>query len=139
MPIYEFECPSCGRIFEEWVRLSDAHGEEACPSCGTPSPRIMSHTSFVLKGQGWYVTEYGYKKDVKGDGEKSQNNGKTDTQAKTADGTGKEQSADTGKDLRKTSDGASQPEKSVSAEKPANASKDTAAPQSGGGSTKESA
>lgn len=65
MPIYEYQCPKCHSIFEEWVRMSDAHGEEPCPECGTLSPRLISHTSFVLKGGGWYVTDYGYRKGVK--------------------------------------------------------------------------
>ncbi|MBQ7738548.1 MAG: zinc ribbon domain-containing protein [Desulfovibrionaceae bacterium] len=64
MPIYEYECPHCHNVFEEWVKLSCAHGEEPCPKCGTSSPRVISHTSFVLKGEGWYVTEYGYRKNV---------------------------------------------------------------------------
>ncbi|MCR4666399.1 MAG: zinc ribbon domain-containing protein [Desulfovibrio sp.] len=63
MPIYEYQCPQCGRIFEEWVKVADAHTEESCPDCGTSSPRLISHTSFVLKGGGWYVTDYGFKKN----------------------------------------------------------------------------
>ena len=65
MPIYEYECPKCHKFFEEWVSLSQAHGQEPCPDCGTPSPRLISHTSFVLKGGGWYVSDYGYRKGIK--------------------------------------------------------------------------
>ena len=65
MPIYEYECPKCHKVFEEWVSLSQAHGQEPCPDCGTPSPRLISHTSFVLKGGGWYVSDYGYRKGIK--------------------------------------------------------------------------
>ena len=65
MPIYEYQCPKCHSIFEEWVKMSEAHGQEPCPDCGTLSPRLISHTSFVLKGGGWYVTDYGYRKGVK--------------------------------------------------------------------------
>ena len=65
MPIYEYQCPKCHSIFEEWVKVSEAHGQEPCPDCGTLSPRLISHTSFVLKGGGWYVTDYGYRKGVK--------------------------------------------------------------------------
>lgn len=68
MPIYEYQCPKCGRIFEEWVKSSEAHKEEPCPECGAPSPRIMSRTSFVLKGDGWYVSDYGYRKGITDDG-----------------------------------------------------------------------
>lgn len=68
MPIYEYQCPKCGRVFEEWVKASEAHREEPCPACGTPSPRILSRTSFVLKGEGWYVSDYGYRKGITEDG-----------------------------------------------------------------------
>lgn len=68
MPIYEYQCPKCQHVFEEMVSLSQAHGEEPCPRCGTPSPRLISHTSFVLKGGGWYVSDYGYRKGIKEEG-----------------------------------------------------------------------
>ena len=71
MPIYEYRCPQCGHVFEEMVSLSQAHGEEACPRCGTASPRMISHTSFVLKGGGWYVSDYGYRKGIKEEGASS--------------------------------------------------------------------
>ena len=65
MPIYEYRCPKCQKIFEEWSHITEDHPEEPCPDCGTASPRIMSSTSFVLEGGGWYVTDYGYRKGVK--------------------------------------------------------------------------
>ena len=64
MPIYEYQCPKCGKVFEEWAKSSEAHKDAKCPVCGTPSPRIMSRTSFVLKGDGWYVSDYGYRKGI---------------------------------------------------------------------------
>ncbi|MDO5537771.1 MAG: zinc ribbon domain-containing protein [Desulfovibrionaceae bacterium] len=65
MPIYEYRCPKCEKIFEEWSHITEDHPQEPCPDCGTLSPRIMSSTSFVLEGGGWYVTDYGYRKGVK--------------------------------------------------------------------------
>lgn len=65
MPIYEYRCPKCQKVFEEWSHITEDHPEEPCPDCGTASPRIMSSTSFVLEGGGWYVTDYGYRKGVK--------------------------------------------------------------------------
>lgn len=65
MPIYEYRCPHCNKVFEEWVHLSDAQSMVPCPDCGTESPRIISETSFVLRGGGWYVTDYGYRKGIK--------------------------------------------------------------------------
>ena len=71
MPIYEYQCPKCQHTFEEWVKASESHGQELCPKCGEPSPRIMSQTSFVLKGGGWYVDDYGYRKGVNEEGTSS--------------------------------------------------------------------
>ena len=68
MPIYEYECPKCGKVFEEWGKAAESHKQEACPACQTPSPRIMSRTSFLLKGNGWYVSDYGYRKGISEDG-----------------------------------------------------------------------
>lgn len=55
MPIYEYCCPNCGKTFEEWLKTSDDSSTRPCPACGTPSPHILSNTSFLLKGGGWFV------------------------------------------------------------------------------------
>ena len=60
MPIYEYRCDKCGKEFEEWQKFSDPLVEE-CPDCGGHTRRLISHSSFVLKGTGWYVTDYGRK------------------------------------------------------------------------------
>ncbi|MBU1003449.1 MAG: zinc ribbon domain-containing protein [Proteobacteria bacterium] len=57
MPIYEYCCKDCEQIFEEWQRNHD-EVEVPCPVCGNEAQRIISNTSFVLKGTGWYVTDY---------------------------------------------------------------------------------
>ena len=58
MPIYEYRCNDCEQVFEEWLRTFD-ETEHTCPVCGGHAERIMSNTTFVLKGGGWYVSEYG--------------------------------------------------------------------------------
>jgi putative FmdB family regulatory protein len=64
MPIYEYRCENCGGLFEEWTRHADDGKEErACPLCKGKARRIISNTSFALKGDGWYVTEYGTHKN----------------------------------------------------------------------------
>lgn len=65
MPIYEYQCPKCQHVFEEWLKASEMTETCACPQCGGMAHHIMSHTSFVLKGGGWYVDDYGYRKGVK--------------------------------------------------------------------------
>lgn len=74
MPIYEYSCDNCRKIFEEWTRHIDDNTVQTCPECGGTARRIVSNTSFVLKGGGWYVTEYGNRKsasdkDASGTGE----------------------------------------------------------------------
>ncbi|MDR2502813.1 MAG: zinc ribbon domain-containing protein, partial [Deltaproteobacteria bacterium] len=59
MPIYEYRCKECHQVFEEWTRHADEVETPRCPVCDSPSERIISNTTFVLKGGGWYATEYG--------------------------------------------------------------------------------
>ncbi len=63
MPIYEYRCLSCGYQFEEMQRISD-EPIKTCPKCGGPVQRLISNTSFILKGSGWYKTDYtSYRKE----------------------------------------------------------------------------
>ncbi|NDY55763.1 zinc ribbon domain-containing protein [Desulfovibrio sulfodismutans] len=57
MPIYEYRCQDCDKVFEK-IQRGFEERTEACPACGGDSKRIISNTSFVLKGSGWYVTDY---------------------------------------------------------------------------------
>jgi putative FmdB family regulatory protein len=60
MPIYEYSCPACGITFEEWVRSSgESDKTQICPQCGAEAPRMLSNTSFILKGEGWFASSYG--------------------------------------------------------------------------------
>lgn len=63
MPIYEYECPSCGK-FEAMQKIT-AEPLTVCETCGKPVRKLMSTTSFALKGTGWYATDYA-KKDAGG-------------------------------------------------------------------------
>jgi putative FmdB family regulatory protein len=57
MPIYEFKCTECPNTDEHLMRLSDP-APTACTACGKPVVKVMSNSSFALKGSGWYVTDY---------------------------------------------------------------------------------
>ena len=57
MPIYEYRCEKCG-VFEQTQRITDP-ALERCPTCRRKVRRLISNTSFQLKGGGWYVTDYG--------------------------------------------------------------------------------
>lgn len=57
MPIYEYRCQDCEQIFEEWQK-DFKEQDVPCPVCGARAERLISSTSFILKGSGWYVTDY---------------------------------------------------------------------------------
>lgn len=63
MPIYEYRCDECQQLFEEWCKhIEENNVAHSCPICRGQAHRIISNTSFALKGGGWYVTEYGSRK-----------------------------------------------------------------------------
>jgi len=58
MPIYEYECQACGHRFEEWQKMSDAP-VRVCPKCQEEKvEKLISQSSFHLKGGGWYSDLY---------------------------------------------------------------------------------
>ena len=57
MPTYEYECRRCPRVFEVKQRITEP-ALETCDRCGGPIRRLLSATPFILKGGGWYVTDY---------------------------------------------------------------------------------
>ncbi len=61
MPIYEYECEDCSKVFETFVKVNDPP-EKKCPCCeGTRVKKLISNCSFQLKGTGWYATDYAKK------------------------------------------------------------------------------
>ena len=58
MPIYEYCCKKCNKVFEEWLKEFDV-STMPCPHCDGEGERMLSMPSFILKGGGWYATEYG--------------------------------------------------------------------------------
>lgn len=57
MPLYEYRCESCGKVFEFIQKFTDEPVKE-CPECGGCLTKLISSTSFVLKGSGWYADGY---------------------------------------------------------------------------------
>jgi len=58
MPIYEYQCKSCGFDLEKLQRINDDPLVE-CPECGKPElVRLVSAAGFRLKGAGWYETDF---------------------------------------------------------------------------------
>lgn len=75
MPIYEYRCKECQQIFEEWQH-DFSEREVPCPVCNGNANRLISSTSFVLKGSGWYVTDYCNRRQNNGAQASSNGNGK---------------------------------------------------------------
>jgi putative FmdB family regulatory protein len=57
MPIYEYGCRKCGHELSKMQKFSDAPLTE-CPQCSGELKKLISNTSFVLKGGGWYAEGY---------------------------------------------------------------------------------
>jgi putative FmdB family regulatory protein len=80
MPTYEYQCDACEHEFERDQRITE-DPIKTCPSCkARKARRLISRTSFVLKGSGWYSDLYsspGAKPDASKDGSKSEDKGKS--------------------------------------------------------------
>lgn len=57
MPLYEYRCDKCAKTFEVIQKFSD-NPLDTCPDCGASVERLISRTSFQLKGNGWYASDY---------------------------------------------------------------------------------
>ena len=60
MPIYEYECDGCGHHVEALQKFTDPPILE-CEKCHSSMKKLISQSSFHLKGTGWYVTDYASK------------------------------------------------------------------------------
>jgi len=77
MPIYEYKCDKCG-VFEVTQRITEPTLKR-CPTCKGKVERMISATSFILKGSGWYATDYAKSGSTKSEsaGDSSGGNGGT--------------------------------------------------------------
>jgi putative FmdB family regulatory protein len=65
MPIYEYQCEACGHYLEALQQLADSPLKK-CPDCGKPKlRRLLSAPMFLLKGSGWYETDFKSDKEIK--------------------------------------------------------------------------
>ncbi|MBW1615419.1 MAG: zinc ribbon domain-containing protein [Deltaproteobacteria bacterium] len=60
MPIYEYQCINCSKTIEVSQKISDPPLTE-CEHCTGKLKKIISKSSFQLKGTGWYTTDYAKK------------------------------------------------------------------------------
>jgi len=77
MPIYEYKCDKCG-VFEVTQRITE-NALKKCPTCKSKVERIISNTSFVLKGRGWYITDYARSGNAKSAGGESSSDASSDS------------------------------------------------------------
>src|SRR5262245_66418479 len=95
MPVYEYACEKCGHEFEAEQRITE-DPLKTCPRCRARKlKRLISQTSFVLQGGGWYADLYSSKgksdksdrPEAKGEGS-AKAEGSAATDAKSGDGGG---------------------------------------------------
>ncbi len=90
MPIYEYRCGKCGD-FEVMQKISDKP-LGTCPTCRRKVTKLISSTSFQLKGSGWYITDYARKSGASGAADKS---GKSEEKKSDSSGTESSKGGDT--------------------------------------------
>ena len=85
MPLYEYQCDTCGHRFEVIQKFSDPP-VEVCPKCGGPVKKLFSSPAIQFKGTGWYITDYARKSDsatTKSGEAKSDSTAETKSESKT--------------------------------------------------------
>lgn len=85
MPIYEYVCEKCGSRIEVIQKVTD-EPPKRCSTCRGKLEKVISRTSFHLKGSGWYLTDYARTSSASGK-EKVDNEGKKEAKAASAEPT----------------------------------------------------
>ncbi len=74
MPLYEYECDTCGHRFEVIQKFSD-EPVTACPKCQGAVHKLFSSPAIQFKGSGWYITDYAKKSGTAAGSSKSEGSG----------------------------------------------------------------
>ena len=110
MPLYEYECGSCGHRFERIQKFADPP-EKTCPKCGGELHKLVGAPAMKFKGSGWYVTDYagkGKESKAKKEGkEGTEATGKTEGTEKSGTETPKDTSAKETKSTKDSTNGTS--------------------------------
>jgi putative FmdB family regulatory protein len=83
MPVYEYQCTECGEIKEAFQKISDSPLTN-CTHCKGSLKKLISQSTFHLKGSGWYVTDYGGAKNQKNENSNKTTAGTKSKEPKTA-------------------------------------------------------
>jgi len=85
MPIYEYQCQSCGNQVEVLQKMNDAPLKD-CSACGKADmKKMVSAVAFRLSGSGWYETDFksGDKKNLASNSDANSLNKKTEPEKAT--------------------------------------------------------
>ena len=96
MPIYEYECTKCGNIQEALQKISDKPLVK-CKHCSGKLHKLVSQSTFHLKGTGWYVTDYAdkSKKSAKASPKNTEESKSVETKSADTTSGNQKQSSDT--------------------------------------------
>jgi putative FmdB family regulatory protein len=94
MPIYEYACQSCGKTIDVLQKISDPT-PAACTACGAEGSlsKVVSRSSFVLKGGGWYSDLYSSTKKDGGSSSSSPSSSSSGSTASSSDSSSSSSSA----------------------------------------------
>ena len=122
MPIYEYKCAKCGVV--EVMQGIKKKPLKKCPNCKSKVERMISSTSFVLKGSGWYATDYAKKSAPATDTSSAGNGTNGNASASEAPKPSAEKSVSTSESKpAAASDKAASSEKAAPSAKPASSTK----------------
>ncbi|MBI2897248.1 MAG: zinc ribbon domain-containing protein [Deltaproteobacteria bacterium] len=111
MPTYEYRCEACGHEFDEVQKITEPPVQR-CPKCKKKKAhRLISQGNFILKGSGWYVTDYA----GKGQGKKKSENAESKEPSESKSEP-KGDKGDKGDKSDKKESSASKPDKKASAD-----------------------
>ena len=88
MPLYEYQCAKCGKVFEVIQKFSD-EPLKTHEGCGGEVVRLLSAPAFQFKGSGWYITDY-----AKSGSSSAKSESKTESKAETKSETKSETKGD---------------------------------------------
>ena len=95
MPIYEYQCTKCGEVFEAFQKITD-EPLTRCKFCHCKVEKLISQSSFQLKGSGWYLTDYARRSSSPASDKPkaSESSEKTETTKSSSDSKGTEKSTE---------------------------------------------
>jgi len=124
MPIYEYQCHKCG-IIEVTQRITQK-ALTKCPTCKSKIKKLISNTSFQLKGTGWYITDYARKGQTNGES-KSDNGSKSSSSESKSDSSSKTSPSSESKSEPKKTESKKSESSSTSSDKSSSTSSSTSA------------